>query len=69
MIELKCSDCATVWPEDESAEDGCCPTCGGDSIWQRDLLAIAEKRLGVHRNQFGEVIPNLITDYPKELNL
>jgi hypothetical protein len=56
MTELKCNDCDAIFPEDDMGEEDVCPSCGGDSLFERDP--------GYHTNDFGELIAHAITITP-----
>lgn len=42
MIELRCNNCLAQFPEVDAIDDECCPTCGCDSLFERETVMADE---------------------------
>jgi rRNA maturation endonuclease Nob1 len=54
-IELRCNFCHAEFPEADAIDDELCPSCGSDSLFEREvftdekLIALARQRLAMDR--------------------
>jgi len=38
QIELRCNSCHAEFPEEDAVQDEFCPSCGGDSLFEREAF-------------------------------
>jgi hypothetical protein len=62
-LEFFCNDCYLHFTEEEMGEEDTCPSCGGNSLQQREL---DEALIDLAATHFK--VPERISVYPVELN-